>query len=963
MSSVSVGSIVKYREREWVVLPSEDPDIILLRPLGGSNREICGVHRDISSKIGYELPFERVKPANFPLPTADLLGDHVAVRLFFESARLLLREGAAPFRSLGHISVRPRPYQFVPLLMALRLNPVRILIADDVGVGKTIEAALIARELLDRGEIKRIAVLSPPYLCDQWEKELREKFHIEPVVIRSGTVAKLERRLPPDKGLFEYYPHIVASIDLVKSERYRNSFIIHCPEFLIVDEVHGAAQPPGGRRSKIQQQRHELLRELARDPHRHLILLTATPHSGIEESFLSILGLLKEEFRELDLSHLTEDERKRLALHFVQRRRADVKNWMGEETPFPERENEERPYNFSREYRELYEDVYEFARGLVKSAEELKGWKRRMRFWSALALLRCITSSPEAARVALERRAAYGERAGVEEEIPEEELDQTFEPIVYDPSEIESVVDSAPSAVFDEQEKDPDFPQSDRRLLRSFARRAEQLRGPVDLKLQELVKALRELLVEGYQPIVWCRYIATANYVAEQVRQQLANEFHDLQVISVTGESSEEERRMKVEELAKSPRRILVATDCLSEGINLQEHFTAVIHYDLPWNPNRLEQREGRVDRFGQPAKKVKAILIYGRDNPVDGAVLDVLLRKAREIRRDLGISVPLPVDSESVIEAVLNSLFFKAKYTEIPQLSLFEMEDVKDTVSKVHKEWIDAAHREKESRTRFAQRAIKPDEVARELKETDAVLGSPEDVKNFLLEASQRVGFYFRRIKDEVYELKVSDLPSFVKQRLSDVSNYWKITFQSPTPEGVTFIGRNHPLIEGLSEYLMDRGLNPVSGHDNIVARTGVIRTDQVKIRTTLFLLRMRYKVLKNNGEESLAEETIVWGYRGLPPTMSFIPHQHARELFDKAKPTQNVPLGEKREVIQETLANWDNLQDELKEFARDRASDLQESYRRLRKYLGKKSIQITPHYPPDLLGILVLLPQPEGI
>ena len=106
----------------------------------------------------------------------------------------------------------------------------------------------------------------------------------------------------------------------------------------------------------------------------------------------------------------------------------------------------------------------------------------------------------------------------------------------------------------------------------------------------------------------------------------------------VTGALSDEERRLKVDELSASPQRLLVATDCLSEGINLQEHFNAVIHYDLPWNPNRLEQREGRVDRFGQMSPTIKAVLMFGRDNPVDGAVLDVLLRKARDIYHTLGV-------------------------------------------------------------------------------------------------------------------------------------------------------------------------------------------------------------------------------------------------------------------------------------------------------------------------------------
>ncbi|MFS8881625.1 SNF2-related protein, partial [Synechococcus sp. H55.11] len=192
----------------------------------------------------------------FPLPRADQVADAAAAHLLWQAARLILREGATPFRSLGRVSIRPRTYQFVPLLMALRLDPVRLFIADDVGVGKTIEALLIARELLDRGEIRRFCVLCPPYLCEQWARELAEKFNLEPVVIRSGTVGQLERQTPPGQNLYEYFPVQVASIDFVKTERNRPQFLQFCPELIIADEVHGAAAASSGR---AQQERHALL--------------------------------------------------------------------------------------------------------------------------------------------------------------------------------------------------------------------------------------------------------------------------------------------------------------------------------------------------------------------------------------------------------------------------------------------------------------------------------------------------------------------------------------------------------------------------------------------------------------------------------------------------------------------------------------------------------------------------------
>lgn len=155
----SVGSLVQCRGRHWVVIPSEQADVLLLRPLSGNEEFICGIYRGLPEKI---------EPAVFPLPNPEGVDNHESAQLLLDATRLSLRSGAGPFRCLGRLSVRPRPYQLVPLLMALRQATVRLLIADDVGIGKTIETALIARELLDRGEIKRIGVLCP-HFCRFWD--------------------------------------------------------------------------------------------------------------------------------------------------------------------------------------------------------------------------------------------------------------------------------------------------------------------------------------------------------------------------------------------------------------------------------------------------------------------------------------------------------------------------------------------------------------------------------------------------------------------------------------------------------------------------------------------------------------------------------------------------------------------------------------------------------------------------
>lgn len=649
---MNAGSVVRFRNRDWILLPEQrDPLIVRLRPLLGTDNDIVTVHRTIVNLLGCTYPTERLEPSQFPLPVSGAVADAQSVHLFWQSARLLLREGATPFRSLGRISVRPRTYQLVPLMMALRLDPVRLLIADDVGVGKTIEAGLIVRELWERGEVRRLAVLCPPYLCDQWQKELTEKFHLEAEVINSATIGRLERRIPPNRTVYEHYPVEVISIDFVKHNRNKHAFLLHAPELLIIDEAHGVTRGRGA----DSHLRYELVRELAQDSKRHLILLTATPHNGIAEAFQKLLGLLDPEFEQWDFTQLGERERIRLARHFVQRTRKDIQGHWEAAACFPERRPIDTTYVLSTEYRKLFDAVYEFCTEIVASGEELEAHRRRMRWWSALALLRCVMSSPRAAKQALQKRRRAGEVLSGEDESDE------FYPgheSVYEPDD-RLPSDELPTALLDRAEEKLTDPE--KRRLRDLERMAEAISEAEDNKLTSCAQIVQNLLRDDFNPVVWCYYVETAEYVAEKLEAALSPEIPNLRILCLTGRTGEEERRRKVEELMEHPgQRVLVATDCLSEGINLQKGFNAVVHYDLPWNPNRLEQREGRVDRYEQQSLVVKAVRFYGRDNPVDGAVIRVLLDKARQIRNALGTHVPVPEEGESVLQAMFEALFLR---------------------------------------------------------------------------------------------------------------------------------------------------------------------------------------------------------------------------------------------------------------------------------------------------------------
>jgi SNF2 family DNA or RNA helicase len=388
----AVGSLVKARGREWVVLPESEDDLLVLRPLGGTDDEIAGILTAL----------EPVGPATFALPDPDDVGDHRSCRLLRDAVRLGVRSSAGPFRSFGHIAVEPRPYQLVPLLMALKLDPVRILIADDVGIGKTIEALLIAREMLDQGDVQRLAVLCPPHLAEQWQAEMGDKFHLDAELVLTGTAARLERGLGVGESLFEHYPITVVSTDYIKSDKRRDDFVRACPELVIVDEAHTCADASAGRGGR--HQRYQLVTKLAADKNRNLILVTATPHSGKEEAFRGLVGFLDPSFKDLPDDLSTDEqarERRRLARQFVQRRRGDIEHYLAD-TPFPKRETREETYDLSPEYKALFKKVLAYARETIVDPDDGNAHRQRVRWWAALGLLRALASSPAAAAASSE---------------------------------------------------------------------------------------------------------------------------------------------------------------------------------------------------------------------------------------------------------------------------------------------------------------------------------------------------------------------------------------------------------------------------------------------------------------------------------------------------------------------------------------------------------------------------------
>lgn len=920
------GSLVRARGREWIVLSGSDAEVLRVRPVSGSEEDQTLIH--------LELEAEPVTDASFPKPDPSQKAGHDAASLLRDALILSLRRGAGPFRSFGQIAIEPRAYQLVPLLMALKQETVRLLIADDVGVGKTIEAALIARELLDRGEVERFTVLCPPHLVDQWVTELEGRFHLQPVAVTAASAARLERNLPPSESIFTTHPHTVVSLDYIKSEKRRAEFLRACPELVIVDEAHTCTATGQGRH-----QRHELLKGLVETPTRHLVMLTATPHSGDEPAFYRLLGLLHPEFERL--AEVTGEERNRmrdrLSRHFVQRRRPDITEWQ-DGSLFPRRETKELTYRLTGAWDKFFEAVLDYCATVVEAAG---GDERaqRLSFWGTLALMRCVASSPAAAAQALRTRAGNGDEGS------EEELEAR-------------VFDGAADTLPDDDLEPP--AASEAVVLAGLIEQAEELAGQAgDPKLRLLTDHLAEQLRDGFSPVVFCRYIATAHYLAKH----LATKLKGVVVAVVTGEITSEERREKVALLGEADRRLLIATDCLSEGVNLQEDFDAVVHYDLSWNPTRHEQREGRVDRFGQKRPVVRATLIYGENNPVDGAVLEVILRKAEKIREELGVPVPLPDDGHTLSKALMKAVLLRRGergQRRQQTFSFLEMEEAKA----IEARWQDAAERAKRNRTVFAQRRLKPEEVLPEWRKSLAALGGKEDVRRFTGRALARLGGALEPMK-RGFKTPLTALPEDVRERLEaeGLVGTMLLDFDYPPTPRCRPIQRSHPLVSVLAETLLERTLGVVGQSDEtdpgVLGRVGCWVAEGVTSLTWVALVRLRHQLGAQRGSAStttLVEEAtaIAWGSNDTPMEGS-----DALKLLQPA-PLSDPPPHVRDRFVAQAIAQLEARKADLAAFAERRAQALLADHRRVREAADARgSYSVKSLLPVDVIAVFVLLPR----
>lgn len=655
-----VGEFVETRGRLWLV--EDAPDI---SSLFGSHLLTC-VDDDAQGETARVLWDAEVGAKSRDQEAWDSIGQGGTddARLFAAYLRTLRWNTAtaadrdlfqAPFRA----GIRLDAYQLLPLRKALKLPRVNLLIADDVGLGKTVEAGLVMRELLLRRRVDLIVVLAPPSMTIQWQEELTTKFGLSFEIIDREYLANLRRAQGFGVNPWATGSRFILSHKLLTDETYTAGLREVLQDFrartlLILDEAHHAA-PAGGGRYAIESQFTRAVRDIA-ERFEHRLFLSATPHNGHTNSFATLLELLDPQRFTRGMEPRPAD----LEPVMVRRLKSDLRA-LGE--AFPERIVEKVLFDqlpaSTPELRlaSMFADYGELRERRIAALSATKAAQARLVFVglqqrllsSVVAFARTlkvhrasldklIISGGQAAPVAAAVQFTGGENAETNLTLISEE-DSAAADIVRDDER-----GAAAATALGAANATPAQLQAELAAVDAMLEVADAAKARPDARIRWLHDWISSHQIESgkwtnRRLIIFTEYEDTRRYIERQLTTLLGDQLDtDERMATFTGITSSEHREIikRAFNDATSPLRILICTDAAREGINLQQQCHDLVHFDLPWNPSRLEQRNGRIDRKLQPSPQVFCRYFVYQQRPED-IVLDALVRKTETIRTELG--------------------------------------------------------------------------------------------------------------------------------------------------------------------------------------------------------------------------------------------------------------------------------------------------------------------------------------
>jgi len=554
----------------------------------------------------------------------------------------------APFRSGVEFEV----YQLAPLLLAMSMSRTNLLIADDVGLGKTIEAGLIAQELLLRYRINSILIVCPALLVGHWQEKMLEKFGLEFKAADRELLDSIRRRRGAAVNPWTHYPYLITSLDFVKQRRPlellkqaggpQNSRRF---SLLIVDEVHNAVSSSPTGRSKRQAAIQPLATQFE-----HKLFLSATPHNGFRESFARLLHMLDAE----RFPSVFDYEPQMLREVMVRRLKRDIKK--NGKPAFPERRLLTIELDYTNLEREAYGWLQEYTR-LRRKRVSGQGVEQRERFATEFVmklLKKRMFSSPQAFALTLAQHRKSLDAEQEAAETPSQSLRQISKQLEQGDLDDKQAQTHSEQAVAAAGHLFGRLDPRETALLDKLTRWAKQASREADSKAKQLIAWLeREVEREGRwdrRVIIFTEYRDTQDWLSRLLHDAGLADEGRLELLH--GGMDADKRNQILAAFQTDPSvegaevRILLATDAAAEGLDLQRHCSHLIHYEIPWNPNRMEQRNGRIDRHGQTAEHVEIYHFVSRgyqdgnpDSELD-ADLEFLSRvahKVENIRTDLG--------------------------------------------------------------------------------------------------------------------------------------------------------------------------------------------------------------------------------------------------------------------------------------------------------------------------------------
>ena len=751
-----------------------------------------------------------VQDANLPW-SFDADGD--TVRLASEAYRINLAHIFDPYLAVHTSSIEPLPHQISAVYQEMlpRL-PLRYILADDPGAGKTIMTGLLLKELIIRGDLKRCLIVSPGSLSEQWQDELYSKFHLKFEILTND---RFEAAV--SGNVFEEVNLCIVRLDkLARNEALQEKLKVTEWDLIVVDEAHKMSATVWG--GEVKYTKRFLLGRLLSDITRHFLLLTATPHNGKDEDFQLFMSLIDPE----RFAGAQRTSNQAIDVSDVMRRlvKEDLLKFDG--TPlFPERRAYTVNYDLSPKESVLYHEVTSYVQEEFNRADQLSNERKNTVGFALTILQRRLASSPEAIFQSLHRR-----RERLENRLNEEKLgkraedyrstinyDSDYDDDDYSSEEIEreeeNVADQA-SAARTIQELEAEI-----RTLKHLEKIANEVRlSGEDRKWDELSKLLQDnecmFTADGQREklIIFTEHKDTLRYLTDKIRTLFGS---DDSVVTIHGGMLRDERR-KVEEMFRQDKnvRILIATDAAGEGINLQRAHL-MINYDLPWNPNRLEQRFGRIHRIGQT--EVCHLWNLVSQETREGMVFQCLFNKLEEERVALGGKVFDILGDMTFENKPLRELLIEAiRYGNDPK--------VRERLWQV----VDHSMNTEKFRELISENALTEDsmdvskvmEIKEEMERVEAHKLQPHFIEAFFIEAFKSLGGKIHKREHGRYE--ITSVPFAIRNRDMQIGfgeavlpRYERICFEKddcniPGLVPASLICPGHPLLDATVDLIRER-------------------------------------------------------------------------------------------------------------------------------------------------------------